>query len=100
MQFRETASFTVMAITLALGGAPALAQESAAPAQEAGDIIVTGTRVTGLRAADSPAPIQLLSAADLSRTGQPDLVQALAQNLPSVQAQAFGSDLQAHNLQM
>jgi iron complex outermembrane receptor protein len=100
MQFRETASFTVLAITLALGATPAFAQDSAAPAAQGDDIIVTGTRVTGLRAADSPAPIQLLSAADLSRTGQPDLIQALAQNLPSVQAQAFGSDLQAHNLQM
>ncbi|MET3712720.1 iron complex outermembrane receptor protein [Sphingomonas trueperi] len=100
MQFRETASFTVLAITLALGATPAFAQDSAAPPVQGDDIIVTGTRVTGLRAADSPAPIQLLSAADLSRTGQPDLIQALAQNLPSVQAQAFGSDLQAHNLQM
>lgn len=100
MQFRETASFTVLAITLALAATPAVAQDSAAPTPQGDDIIVTGTRVTGLRAADSPAPIQLLSAAELARTGQPDLIQALAQNLPSVQAQAFGSDLQAHNLQM
>ncbi len=100
MHFRETASFTVLAITLALAATPAFAQDSATAAPQGDDIIVTGTRVTGLRAADSPAPIQLLSAAELARTGQPDLIQALAQNLPSVQAQAFGSDLQAHNLQM
>ncbi|NLS25530.1 Vitamin B12 transporter BtuB [Sphingomonas sp. S2M10] len=100
MQFRETASFLVLAIALALTATPACAQDSTPPTPQGDDIIVTGTRVTGLRAADSPAPIQLLSAAELSRTGQPDLIQALAQNLPSVQAQAFGSDLQAHNLQM
>lgn len=63
-------------------------------------IIVTGTRLTGMKAADSPAPIQLLGADAIQRTGSPDVIQSLAQNLPSVQAQAFGSDLQAHNLQM
>src|SRR3546814_11883756 len=53
-----------------------------------------------MRAVDSPAPIQLLSADTLQRTGSPDLMQSLAQQLPSVQAQSFGGDLQAHNLQM
>ncbi|PZU60656.1 MAG: TonB-dependent receptor [Sphingobium sp.] len=80
-----------------------MAQEATAP-QAAGDegsaIIVTGTRTTGLTAADSPAPIQVLSSETLQRTGSPDLLQSLAQQLPSVQAQAFGSDLQAHTLQM
>ena len=64
------------------------------------DIIVTGTRTTGLRASDSPAPVQVLGNDLLNRTGQPDLTQALAQNLPSVQAQAFGTDLQQVNLQL
>jgi iron complex outermembrane receptor protein len=53
-----------------------------------------------MRATDSPAPVQVLDNDTLSHTGQPDLVQSLAQNLPSIQAQAFGSDLQAHNLQL
>lgn len=92
------------AIAIALcSAAPAMAQEATAP-QAAGDegsaIIVTGTRTTGLTAADSPAPIQVLSSETLQRTGSPDLLQSLAQQLPSVQAQAFGSDLQAHTLQM
>jgi iron complex outermembrane receptor protein len=63
-------------------------------------IIVTGTRTTGMRAADSPAPIQLLGSEALQRTGSPDLLTSLAQNLPSIQAQSFGSDLQAVNLQL
>ncbi|MDI1294665.1 MAG: TonB-dependent receptor [bacterium] len=82
---------------------PAFAQDSAPQAAEPESsemIIVTGTRTTGMKAADSPAPIQLLGADALARTGSPDLLQSLAQQLPSIQAQSFGSDLQAHTLQM
>ncbi len=61
-------------------------------------VIVTGTRTTGLRAVDSPAPIQVLGADILKKTGQPDLIQALAQNVPSFTAQAFGTDAAALNL--
>ena len=45
---------------------PAAAFAAPAPAETAvsQEIIVTGTRVPGLRAVDSPAPIQLLGAAD------------------------------------
>ena len=74
--------------------------EPAAEDADSSQIIVTGTRLTGMKAADSPAPIQLVGADMLQRTGSPDMIQSLAQNLPSVQAQAFGSDLMAHNLQM
>ena len=85
--------------------AVALASTGSAWAQAADDsdtagIIVTGTRTTGMKAADSPAPIQLLGSDALQRTGSPDVLQSLAQNLPSVQAQSFGSDLAAHNLSM
>jgi iron complex outermembrane receptor protein len=55
-------------------------------------VVVTGTRRTGLVATDSPAPIQVLDSSVLKRTGQPDLIQALAQNVPSFTAQAFGGD--------
>lgn len=57
------------------------------------DIIVTGTRTQGLRAGDSAAPVQVLGEDALTRVGQPDLVQALAQTLPTIQAQASGVDL-------
>ncbi|MEO8115038.1 MAG: TonB-dependent receptor plug domain-containing protein, partial [Phenylobacterium sp.] len=68
---------------------------SAALADDAdaiGEVIVTGTRVTGLKAADSPAPVQVLGEAALKRVGQADLIQALAQNLPSFTAEAIGGD--------
>jgi iron complex outermembrane receptor protein len=64
----------------------------AAPTDTTQEVIVTGTRTSGLKAADSAAPIQVLSDAALKRVGQPDLIQALAQNVPSFTAQAFGGD--------
>ncbi|MEJ2409831.1 MAG: TonB-dependent receptor [Novosphingobium sp.] len=77
------------------------AESAAVSGDDAGEaIIVTGTRTTGMKAADSPAPIQIMDGEALARTGQPDLIQSLAQSLPSVQAQSFGGDLQAMNLQM
>jgi iron complex outermembrane receptor protein len=68
----------------------ATAQTDASGSVEA--IVVTGTRTTGLKAVDSAAPVQVLGNDILKRTGQPDLVQSLAQNIPSLQAQTFGSD--------
>jgi iron complex outermembrane receptor protein len=91
-------------------GVPAAATAAAADAEQAGtavasaasvtvdepqdgdDVIVTGTRATGLRASDSPTPIQIVGADALKTVGQTDLIQALAQQLPSLQAQAFGGD--------
>jgi iron complex outermembrane receptor protein len=58
-------------------------------------VIVTGTRVTGMKAADSAAPIELVGAEALKRTGSPDLVQALAQTVPSLNIQSFGFDTAA-----
>jgi iron complex outermembrane receptor protein len=62
------------------------------PAVKVEAVIVTGTRRSGLKVSDSASPIQVLDSGSLERTGQPDLIQALAQNLPSFTAQAFGGD--------
>ena len=67
----------------------AFAAEADAPAPE---IIVTGTRQVGMKAEDSPAPIQVLGSAALQSVGQQDLTQVLAQSLPSLNFQAFGGD--------
>ncbi len=61
-------------------------------------LIVTGTRVTGLKVEDSASPIQVLDASTIVGTGQPDLIQALGQNLPSLQVEAFGADTAALTL--
>jgi len=64
-----------------------------APApQEGSDIIVTGTRATGITQAESATPIKVVDAAALSHVGQPSLNQALTQLVPSFTAQAFGGD--------
>ena len=55
------------------------------------EIIVTGTRTVGMKASDSPAPIQVLGSDLIARTGNPGLVQTLSDNVPSFTAQVFGS---------
>jgi len=55
-------------------------------------VIVTGTRVQGMTAADSAAPITVLGTDALTRgTGTADLRQALGQVVPSITAQQYGS---------
>ncbi len=97
MQYRfNSISRASLAIALAFGcTAQAQAQDEATPAEAeaSGDvIIVTGTRVSGIKAVDSPTPIQVLGADALKRVGQTDLMQALGQNLPTIQVQGFGND--------
>ncbi|MDO7843194.1 TonB-dependent receptor plug domain-containing protein [Sphingomonas immobilis] len=76
--------------------APASSADADAPTEA--DVIVTGTRVTGIRAADSAAPIELIDSGSILRAGKPDLAQALNQLVPSFNAQAFGGD--ASNLKL
>jgi iron complex outermembrane receptor protein len=65
------------------------------------EIIVTGSRQTGLKASDSPAPIQILSSDALkAASGNPDLMSTLAQIVPSLTQQAFGLDMAGQTLQM
>jgi iron complex outermembrane recepter protein len=73
--------------TAVFAACPALAQD------EQTDVIVTGTRTSGLKAIDSAAPVQVIDSLSLKRVGQPDLSQALAQTVPSFTAQAFGGDM-------
>jgi iron complex outermembrane receptor protein len=82
---------------LLLGSSVAAFAWSAAPAmaQNASNetVIVTGTRVQGMTAADSAAPITVLGSDALTKgTGSTDLRQALGQTVPSFSAQQFGGD--------
>ena len=72
-------------------GQSALAAE-AADASTVEEVIVTGTRQTGLKVIDSPAPVQVVDSAALQRSGQTDLRIGLANMVPSFNAQAFGGD--------
>ena len=77
-----------LAVLTALMATSAAAED----ANSLDEVIVTGTRVSGLKAADSPAPVQVLGSDALKRVGQPDLIQAMSQNLPSFTAEAIGGD--------
>ena len=80
----------------ALLSAPALAQTAppatAAVEAEGQEVIVTGTRQTGIKAVDSAAPVQVVDSASLKRVGEPDLISSLSQNVPSLTEQALGGD--------
>ena len=76
----------------AMIAAPAFAQQQTA-ASEAETVIVTGTRVQGMTAADSAAPITVLGADALTHgTGSTDLRQQLGSSVPSFTAQQFAND--------
>jgi iron complex outermembrane receptor protein len=79
------ASFLVLAVS-----APAMAQQTAEAAPES--VIVTGTRVTGMSAADSAAPITVIGNDAFTHVGAPDLRGALLPTVPSFDAEAHGGD--------
>lgn len=60
------------------------AQELPAAADEAADIVVTGTRTSGRSRLDSTSPVDVLSAASLQRQGTTELGAALAAIVPSI----------------
>jgi iron complex outermembrane receptor protein len=78
----------------------AVAQEAPQEPQadQGGDIIVTGTRAVGISAAESAAPVQVLSEEAISHVGQPNLNQVLTQMVPGFTAQTQGTDLSSFSL--
>ena len=84
---------------LALADNAAGTTDTATQTSTLDELIVTGSRQTGIKASDSAAPIQVLSAASLKAAGAPDLMSALAQIVPSLQMQAFGFDMAENSLQ-
>ena len=92
---KSYASTTHLGRALLLGTALATISAAGTPvfADETETIIVTGTRTTGMKAADSAAPIVVLPAEALSHTGVPNLIDALAQQVPSFNMQSEGGDL-------
>ena len=90
-------------LPFALAPVLAAAQDVAADAdvdQESTEtVIVTGTRASGVDAYSSSSPIQVLSAESIESAGRPDLMNALANIVPSFTAQAFGGDMANQTLQ-
>src|SRR3984957_8118308 len=99
------------AVAAAILGASSARAADAAGAADAADavgdsaglsgeeVIVTGTRQKGIVAAESAAPIQIISGDTLRATGKTNMIDALAQLVPSFQAQAFGADMANQTLQ-
>ena len=90
----------------AAAAAASAADAAGAPDSDSGDlssaneVIVTGTRVTGIKAVESAAPIQVIASQSIERAaGKPDLVTTLSNLIPSLTAQAFGSDQANQTLQ-
>jgi iron complex outermembrane recepter protein len=93
------------AVAADAAAAPA-ADAAGAPDSDSGDlssvneVIVTGTRVTGIKAVESAAPIQVIASQSIERAaGKPDLITALSNLIPSLTAQAFGGDQANQTLQ-
>lgn len=92
--------FCIVACLLSAGFTPSLLAQAVADAdsdinQEAvliEEIITTGTRRTRMAVSDSPAPIQVINSDMLQQTGAPDVMNAIAMQVPSYNANQRGGD--------
>ncbi len=97
---RRPASLVAVAVGMAIGASIARAAEpEKKPESTLEEVIVTGTRATGVALSESAAPVQLVSAEALATSGESDLIGTLAQVVPSFQAQSFGGDMSNQTLQ-
>jgi iron complex outermembrane recepter protein len=97
------AGASMLALLASAGAAYAADAADAAAASAAptvSEVIVTGTRQTGVKAIDSAAPIQVVGGEALKNAGHADLIQTLESHLPSLNAQAYGADTAALTLSM
>ncbi|MDB5482738.1 MAG: TonB-dependent receptor, partial [Caulobacteraceae bacterium] len=92
---RLLAGASLLALIAASGAAHAADAAAAADSGEVSEVIVTGTRQTGIKAADSAAPIELVGAQQLLKTGAVDLAESLATTVPSLNVQTNGGDAAA-----
>lgn len=74
------------------------ADEDKAKTLDTVTVISTGTRKTNMAVTDSPAPIQLVSLEKLTSTAAPDLQNAIANQVPSYNANQTGSDMASQTL--
>jgi iron complex outermembrane receptor protein len=77
---------------------PADDVDAAAKTLDSITVISTGTRKANMAVSDSPAPIQLVSAEALTKTAAPDLMNAIANQVPSYNASQVGGDMMSQTL--
>ncbi|HSZ50903.1 MAG TPA: TonB-dependent receptor [Caulobacteraceae bacterium] len=85
-------SLRAEAAAAAAAAAPAAPAAADSASSDVEEVVVTGTRETGIKAADSPAPIQLVGHSELLRTGNPDLAGALTAAVPSLNIETQAGD--------
>jgi iron complex outermembrane receptor protein len=77
----------------AAAAAAAAAPAAGAPDQGLQEVVVTGTRSVGLTEAESPAPLQVVSSAQLqSVASSPTVMATLSQVVPAFKMQSLGGD--------
>jgi len=99
---RDRLTALSVAVSLACTSAALRAQEADADAatdEPTETVIVTGSRTSGLDEFTSSSPVQVLTTAELVAAGRPDLMNSLANMVPSFTAQAFGGDMANQTLQ-
>ena len=95
--FKRTELF--LATCLITGSfAPVAMVHAQAPAAEVSEILITGSRRSGMAVSDSPAPVQLISSEMLKESGSPDLMNAIATQVPSYNARQTGTDMASQTL--
>jgi iron complex outermembrane receptor protein len=95
---RKNLSLVAMAVAAAIGSPVPYAAEPDDEELTLDEIIVTGTRRTGMRVEDSPAPVQIVTAEALEESGAPDLMNQLAFQVPSFNASQQGTDMASATL--
>jgi len=88
---------SMVALATALAAPAAFAADTSGTTVE--EVIVTGTRTTGVKAANSAAPIQVVGATALTKTGATDLATALTSSVPSLNIDTTGGDMAALSIQ-
>jgi len=92
---RFLAGASLLALIAASSAAQAADAAAAADSGELSEVVVTGTRQVGIKAADSAAPIQVVGGQALLQTGSPSLAEALTTAVPSLNILTQGGDAAA-----
>jgi iron complex outermembrane receptor protein len=95
MKTRSLGLTGVSTLALMISGAPVVAHAAAAAADadlDANTVIVTGTRDVGMKAQESPIPVEVIGAETLQATGANNVFDALKNVLPSFSASAENFD--------
>ena len=88
-------SIGVLALASVLGSAPAAAQDAQNEddiAEEQGAIVVTGTRLNDLKAADAALPIDIIAGDELIGNGASDMNDLLRTEVPALNIQRLVSN--------